>query len=72
MIFSRVLAIGDRRDIGLYEVPRYEGLEGFWIGMILAVFQIEGIWFLFRAMLNICVKYVIARLPKCFRCWILI
>ena len=43
MIFSRVLAIGDRSDMGLYEVPMEGSLFGFGIGIIFASFQICGI-----------------------------
>ena len=40
MIFSSVLAIGERRDIGRYEDPIPASLEGLRIGTILASFQI--------------------------------
>ena len=43
IVFSRVLAIGERSEIGLYEEPWLESLFGLRIGLILAVFQIWGI-----------------------------
>lgn len=43
MTFSSVLAIGERRDMGLYEVPMNGSLFGLGIGIILASFQIWGI-----------------------------
>ena len=45
MIFSRVLAIGERREIGLYEVKRWMSLSGFGIGVMFAVFQMQGMIF---------------------------
>ena len=51
MTFSSVLAIGERREMGLYEVPRNGSLFGLGIGIILASFQIWGIWFEFIAWL---------------------
>ena len=51
MIFSSVLAIGERRDMGLYEVPMDGSFFGLGIGIILASFQIWGIWFEFIARL---------------------
>ena len=43
MIFSSVLAMGERSDIGLYEVPIDGSLFGLGIGIILASFQMWGI-----------------------------
>jgi len=56
MAFSRVLAIGERSDIGRYEVPRLWSLFGLGMGMILAVFQICGMVFLVRARLYVFVR----------------
>ena len=42
IIFSSILAIGESREMGLYEVPWFGSLFGFGIGMILAVFHICG------------------------------
>ena len=45
MIFSSVFAIGDRSEIGLYDVPMFGSLFGLGIGTILASFQIWGMIF---------------------------
>ena len=45
MTFSSVLAMGERRDMGLYEVPMDGSLLGLGIGIIFASFQMWGIWF---------------------------
>ena len=34
-MFSSVFAITERRDMGLYEVPLFVSLLGFWIGTML-------------------------------------
>ena len=44
MIFSRVFATGDSSDIGRYELLSSSGLLGLSSGMILAVFQMPGIF----------------------------
>ena len=72
MTFSRVLAIGDSREIGLYDVPMCGSLFGLGIGMILASFRICGMSFVFRDMLKKYVRYFMATGPRCFRCLILI
>ena len=46
---SPVSAITERRDMGLYEVPRSVSLLGFGIGTMLANFHLWGIMFLLRA-----------------------
>ena len=43
IIFSRVLAIGERRKICLYEVLMLIGLLCLGMGIILATFQMVGI-----------------------------
>ena len=40
MLFFSVFAITERRDIGLYEVPLYVSLLGFWIWSMLANFHV--------------------------------
>ena len=40
--------------------------------MTFAVFQLRGIVFVLRAMLKVCVRYESARVPRCFRCFMLI
>ena len=72
MIFSKVLAIGDRRDIGLYEVPSSGFLFGFRIGTIFASFHISGIELELRDSLNILQRYSMAMGPRCFRCFMFI
>lgn len=67
MTFSRVLAIGDRRDIGLYEVPMEASLFGFGIGMILASFHICGMVLVLRERFKSEVRYVMASGPRCLR-----
>ena len=42
-IFSRVFAMGERSEIGLYEEPKLGSLFGLRIGIILDNFQICGI-----------------------------
>ena len=37
---SPVSAITERRDMGLYEVPLFVSLLGFWIGTMLAKFHV--------------------------------
>ena len=49
IIFSNVLAIGERSAMGLYDVPIEVSLFGF--GIILACFQMLGIVFVLSAML---------------------
>ena len=51
IIFSNVLAIGERSAMGLYDVPIEVSLFGFGIGIILACFQMLGIVFVLSAML---------------------
>ena len=70
MIFSSVLAIGDKSDIGLYDDPSLGFFCGFNIGTILASFQICGIMFLLRAMLYVSFRYSRAIGPRCFKCFI--
>ena len=42
-VFSIVFAIGDKREMGLYDVPRLGSLLGLGMGIILANFHICGI-----------------------------
>ena len=39
MIFSRSLAVGDKREMGLYEEPCWGSLFGLGIGIIFANFR---------------------------------
>jgi len=55
--FSRVLAMGDKSEMGRYEVPRQGSLFGLGIGMILASFQIFGMTLELRAKFSRSVRY---------------
>ena len=68
MTFSSILAIGDKRAIGLYEVPIFGSLLGFGIVTILASFHCFGIVFVLSAVLYMCVRNSMARGPRCFMC----
>ena len=57
IIFSSVLAIGDRSAMGLYDVPIDVSLCGLGIGIILASFQMLGIVFVLSAKLYMSVRY---------------
>ena len=39
-LFSSVVAINERRDMGQYDVPLFVSLLGFWMGTILANFHV--------------------------------
>ena len=67
MIRSRVLAMLERRDMGLKEVFRFGGLFGFSKGMMEDSFHRCGIELLFMAVLNNDVRKLIARGPRCLR-----
>ena len=68
---SRVSAITDRRDIGLYDVPMLMSLLGLGIGMMLANFQTCGILLSFIAALYMFVRYCSTFLPMFLRCLML-
>lgn len=72
MIFSSVLAMGESREMGLYDVPMFGSLFGFGMGHIVAIFQMSGMMFELSASLNISVRCFIAVCPRCFRCLMLI
>ena len=55
-IFSSSLAVGDSREIGLYESPLCTSLLGLGMGTILASFHMCGIMFLFSDMLYVLVR----------------
>ena len=63
--------MGERREIGLYDEPRPGSLFGFSIGTILASFQIWGIILLFRDFVSNCLRYSLAKGPRCLRCFML-
>ena len=64
-LFPSVLAITERRDIGLYEVPLSMALLGFGMGTMLANFHMCGIMLLLRVVLNILVRKASPRGPMC-------
>ena len=66
MLFSSVLAITERRDMDLYEVPL--SLLGFGVGTILANFHMCGIMLVLRAVFNMLVRNASPKGPMCFRC----
>ena len=68
---SRVSAITDIRDIGLYDVPMLMSLFGLGIGMMLANFQTCGILLSLIAALYMFVRYCSPFLPMFLRCLML-
>src|SRR5271163_511897 len=70
-IFSRIFAMGERSEIGRYDVPSSGFLFGFSIGTILASFQMWGIVLLFRDFSSRVLRYSSAMGPRCFRCFML-
>ena len=69
-LFSSVLAITERRDMGLYEVPLSMSLLDFGMGTMLANFHMRGIMLVLRAVFYMLVKNASPRGPLCFRCLI--
>ena len=55
--FLQVLAIGDRSEIGLLDVPFDKSFLGLGIGMIFARFQMSGMMLRISARLNTSVRY---------------
>ena len=68
MIISRVLAMGERSAIGLYDVLLFLFLLGLRMGIIFAVFHVCGIMLVFSALLYRRVSAAIAVGPRCFMC----
>ena len=64
-LFSRILTMTDRSEIGLYEVPMFMFLLSFGMGIMFANFHIWGM------MLYMLLIYVSPRGPMCFRCLML-
>ena len=58
MLFFSVVAITERRDMGLYEVPLSMSLFGFRIGTMLVNFHMCGIMLVLRAVFNMLVRNV--------------
>ena len=67
IIFSSVLAIRDKRAMCRYDVPFCKFFLDLRMAVILPSFQIWGILFWLRLMLYMCVRYVTAFWPKCFK-----
>ena len=67
--FSIVLAITDRRDIGLYDVHMLMYLLGLGTGMMLTNLHACGILLSLSAALYMFVRYFSPRLQTCFRCF---
>ena len=67
-VWNKVLAITDRRDMGLYEVSLSMSLLGFGMGTKLANFHMCGIMLVLRQVFNMLVRNAIPRGPMCFRC----
>ena len=70
-VFSRVLAIGERREMGRKEALSLGGLLAFCLGSMCASFQMCGMVFVLSARLNKCVMYWMAIGPRCLRCCML-
>lgn len=71
MIFSSVLAMGERSAMGLYEEPIAESFPGLGMGMIFASFHMVGMVLVLSEVLKMFVRNVIAWWPRCFRCFML-
>ena len=70
-VFSRVLAIGERREMGRKEALSLDGLLAFCLGSMWASFQMCGMVFVLSARLKMCVRYCVAIGPRCLRCCML-
>ena len=68
MLFSSVLAITEKRDMGLYEVPLFMSLLGFGMGTMLANFHMFGIMLVLSAVFNMLVRNASPRRHMCFIC----
>ena len=68
MLFSSILAITERRDMNLHEVPLFMSLLGFGMGTMLANFHMCGIMLVLSAVFSILVRNASTRGPMCFRC----
>ena len=62
---SSSLAIGERSEIGRYEVPSLAGLPGFRMGMILPIFYVAGMDRLDIERFSMFVMWRIAFEPRC-------
>ena len=64
-VFSRVFAITERNEMGLYDVPMFMSLFGFGIGMMFASFHVWGM------MLYMLVRHASPSGPTCLMCLML-
>ena len=62
-VFSRIFAINERNEMGLYDVHNFMSLLGFGISMIFASFHMCGIMLLFCDKLYLLVRDVHAICP---------
>ena len=67
IVFSRVLIMGDRREIGLYAILSPRFLLGLGIEFFFASFHMCGNVFVFIARLYNLVSYSIDLVPGCLR-----
>ena len=56
LLFSSIITITERKDMGLYEVSLSMSLLGFGMGSMLANFHVCDIMLLLRAVLNMLVR----------------
>ena len=68
MLFYSVLAITERRDMGLYAMPLSMSLLGFGMGTMLTNFLMCYIMLLLIAVLNMLVSNASPSGSMCFRC----
>ena len=56
-VFSSILAITEKGEMGLYDVPMFMCLFGFGIGMMFVSFHVCGMMLLFSDVLHMLVRY---------------
>ena len=66
--FSRILAAGQRREMGRKDLPWTAGLPALRIGMMMAVFQMEGMVAELMERLKMSVRYEMPEGPRFLRC----
>ena len=70
-VFSGVVAITERSEMGQYDVPMFMSLFSFGIGMLFASFHVCGMLPLFSDVLYILVRYARPSGPMSLRCMML-
>ena len=68
ILLSRVWAITERSEMGLYEEPMCMPVLAFRTGIMFANFHVCGIMLLFNAVLSMLLIYASQRGHICFRC----